>query len=76
MSDAISSRKLEEGGGERTIFGQLMPFEWMGLCLLSSAHECEMRGSLVYLLIVKYLSSLYKFSHSILVWTALSWIFV
>ena len=33
-----------------------------------------MKGSLVYLLIVKYLSILFKWSHSILDWTTLSWI--
>ena len=38
------------------------------------AHESKMRGSLVYKLIVKYLPNLFKFSHSILDWTALSWI--
>ena len=32
-----------------------------------------MRGYLVYLLIVKYLLILFKFSHSIIDWTALSW---
>ena len=33
---------------------QPMLFGCMGICVLSPAHECEMRGSLVYLLIVKY----------------------
>ena len=37
-----------------------MSFECMSICVLSPAHECEMRGSLVYLLIVKYLSILFK----------------
>ena len=32
-----------------------MLFEYMGICVLSPAHESEMRGYLVYLLIVKYL---------------------
>ena len=31
-------------------------FECMGICVLSPAHESEMRGYLVYVLIVKYLS--------------------
>ena len=35
--------------------GQLRLFEYMGICILSPAHECEMRGYLVYVLIVKYL---------------------
>ena len=58
MSDAITSRKIEQGGGVSFV--------------LSPAYECEMKGSLVYLLIVKYLSILFKFSPSILDWTILS----
>ena len=38
--------------------GEPMLFECMGICVLSPAHECEMRGSLVYLLVVKYFSSI------------------
>ena len=47
----------------------------MGICVLSPAHESEMRGYLVYVLIVKKIISsiLFKFSHSILDWTVLSW---
>ena len=41
-----------EGG---TILGQPMLFECMGICVLSPAHESEMKGYLVYVLIVKYL---------------------
>ena len=51
-----------------------MLLECMGICVLSQAHESEMRGYRVYVLIVKYLLILFKFSHSILDWTALSWI--
>ena len=47
----------------------------MGICVLSPAHESEMRGYLIYLLVVEYLLILFKFSHSILDWTALSWNF-
>ena len=50
-----------------------MLFECMGICVLSPAHESEKRGSLVYLLTVKYFLILFKFSHTILDWTALSW---
>ena len=50
-----------------------MLFECMGICVLSPAHESEMRGYLVYLLIVEYLSIVFKFSHSRLDWTVLSW---
>ena len=44
------------------ILGQPMLFECMGICVLSPAHESEMRGYLVYVLTV----ILSKFSHSIL----------
>ena len=44
----------------------------MGICVLSPAHESEMRGYLLYLLIVKYLLILFKCSHSLLDWTTLS----
>ena len=50
-----------------------MVLECVGICVLSPAHESEIRGSLVYLLIVKHLPILFKFSHSIIDWTALSW---
>ena len=52
-----------------------MLFECIGICVLSPAHESEMRGYLVYVLIVKYLSMLFKFSHRIIDWTALTWSF-
>ena len=52
--------------------GQSRLFECMAICVLSPARESEMRGYLVYVLIVKYLLILFKFSHSILDWTALS----
>ena len=34
--------------------GQPMLFECIGICVLSPAHESEMKGYLVYVLIVKY----------------------
>ena len=40
------------------ILGQPMLFECMGICVLSPAHESEMTGYLVYVLIVKNLSHL------------------
>ena len=48
-----------------------------GYLRFSPAHESEMRGYLVYVLIVKknISSILFKFSHSILDWTVLSWNF-
>ena len=72
MSDATTGTKLEQTG--EMFLVQSMLFEYMGICVLSPAHESEMRGYRVYVLIVKYLSILFKFSHSILDWTALSWI--
>ena len=38
------------------ILGQPMLFVWMGICVLSPAHESEMRDYLVYVLIVENLS--------------------
>ena len=38
------------------ILGQVMLFECMGIYVLSPEHESKMRGYLVYMLIVKYLS--------------------
>ena len=59
-------------------FGTAEVFECMGICVLSPAHESKMRGYLVYVLSVKYLSHhfCFKFSHRILHWTALSWNFL
>ena len=67
----------KSGADRGNILGQPMLFECMGICVLSPAHESEMRGYLVYVLIVKKLipSILLKFSHSILDWTVLSWDF-
>ena len=53
MSGAITSTKRADRGN---ILGQLMLFECMGICVLSQAHESEMKGYLVYVLIVKHLS--------------------
>ena len=65
MSDKITSIKLEQSEGGRAILGQPMLFECMNKFVLSPAHECRLRGSLTYLLIIKYLSILLKFSRSI-----------
>ena len=55
MSYAITSKKT--GADRGNILGQPMLFECMGICVLSPVHESEMRGYLVYVLIVnkKYL---------------------
>ena len=49
-----NQHKTGADGGN--ILGQPRLFECMGICVLSPAHESEMGGYLVYLLIVKYLS--------------------
>ena len=65
--------QYKTGADRENILGQLTLFECMGICVLSPAHESEMRGYPVYVLIVKKLVSLilFKFSHSILNWTVL-----
>ena len=71
MSDAITSTKLEQTGGN--ILGQPILFECMDICVLSPAHESEMRGLPCLPADCKILISLIssKFNHSILDWTAL-----
>ena len=41
------------GADREDILGQSMLFVCMGICVLSPAHESEMKGYLVYVLIVK-----------------------
>ena len=48
--------QYKTGADAGNILGQPMLFECMGICVLSRAHESEMRAYLVYLLIGKYLS--------------------
>ena len=68
------NNEYKTGADWGNISGQPMLFECMDICILSPAHESEMRGYLVYVLIVKCVSLiLFKFSHRILDWTALSW---
>ena len=68
--------QYKTGADRGNILGQPMLFESKGsICVLNPAHESEMRGYLLYVLIVKHLLILFKFSHSILDWTALFWIF-
>ena len=61
MSDAIT------GADRGSVLGQPMLFECKGICVLSSAHECEIEGFPFYLLIIQIFISwiLKKFSHSI-----------
>ena len=48
--------QYKTGAVRENILGQPMMFECMGICVLSPAHESEMRGYLVNVLIVKKLS--------------------
>ena len=59
--------QYKTGADRENIFGQPMLFVCIGTCVLSPAHESEMRSYLVYVLIVKKNISpiLFKFSHSI-----------
>ena len=45
--------QYKTGADIGNILGQPMLFEYMGIRVLSSAHESEMRSYLVYVLIVK-----------------------
>ena len=47
------NNQYKTGADRENISGQPMLFECMGICILSLAHESEMRGYLVYVLIVK-----------------------
>ena len=67
------NNQYKTGADRENILRQPMLFVCMGICVLSPAHGNEMRGYLVYVLNVKYLLILFKFSHSILDWMVLSW---
>ena len=45
--------QYKTGADRENILGQPMLFVCMGICVLSPAHESEMRGYLVYVLIVE-----------------------
>ena len=48
-----SDNQCKTGADRGNILGQPMLFVCMGICVLSPAHESEMRGYLVFVLIVK-----------------------
>ena len=48
--------QYKTGADRGNALGQPRLFGCMGICVLSPAHESEIRGYLVYVLIVKYLS--------------------
>ena len=54
--------QYKTGTDRGIILGQPVLFGCMGVCFLSQTLENEMRGYLVYLLIIKYLLILFKFS--------------
>ena len=47
------NNQYKTGADRENILGQPMLFVCIGICVLSPAHESEMRGYLVYVLIVK-----------------------
>ena len=49
--------QYKTGTDRENILGQPMLFDRMVICVLSPAHESEMRGYLVYVLFVKYFSN-------------------
>ena len=52
--------QYKTGADRENMLGQPMLFECMGICVLSPAHESEMRGYLVYVLIVKIFSQRFR----------------
>ena len=52
--------QCKTGADRGNILGQPMMCECMGIRVLSPAHESEMRGYLVYVLIVKHLSHRFR----------------
>ena len=67
--------QYKTGADRENILGQPVLFVCMGICVLSPAHESEMRVYLVYVCAdckIPIPPILFKFSHSILDWTALS----
>ena len=50
------NNQYNTGADRENTLGQQMLFVCMGICILSPANESEMRGYLVYVLIIKKLS--------------------
>ena len=54
--------EYKTGADRGDLLGQPMLFECMGVCVLSPAHESEIRGYLVYVLVLNYLSHRFCFN--------------
>ena len=70
-----SATNLDQSG---TILGHLQLTKCTGICVLSPAHRSELRGSDVYLYIVrekKIWIFFFKFSHGMCPWMSFAWIF-
>ena len=48
--------QCKTGADRGSVLGQPRLFECMGTCVLSPVHKSEVRGYIIYLLIVQYLS--------------------
>ena len=53
--------KVKTGEDRGKVLGQPRLFECMGICVLSPAHESEMKGYLVYVLNIKNKTNLIDF---------------
>ena len=69
--------QYKNGADGKNILGQPMLFECMGICVLGPVHQKCNEGLPCLSADCKTLTSLilFKFGHSILDWTALTWIF-
>ena len=66
------NNQYKTGADRENILGQPMRFECMGICVLSPAHESEIRAYLCIDCKILISLILFKFSHSTLDWSALS----
>ena len=60
--------QYKTGADRGNILGRLRLFECIGICVLSPAHESEMRGYLVYVLIVKHSSHRFSLNSATVYW--------
>ena len=62
------NNQYKTGADRGNILKQPRLFESMGICVLSPTHESEMRGYLVYVLIVKYSSHRFRLNSATVYW--------